>query len=309
MTAANAQAFAESWPTRPIRAIIPFGPGSAVDVVPRIVFEQMARQLGQPIVVENRAGAGGTLGSSLVAKADPDGYTMLVHSAAHAITPALYPNLNYSVERDFVTVGAIGSVPNIMIMSPSKGFKTVQEYVAASKAKPGSATYASLGVGSAVQMSAERFRMSAGFDAVMVPFKGGAEGITEVMAGRVDFYFCPIATALPHVKEGRLLGLAVSSPRRAEALPEIPTTLESGYPDSDYTFWMGVFMPAKTPPDIVAKFHQEMVKALDAPAVKEKLKTLGVESMPLSPAQFDAQVKREIGTYSVFAKAAGMTVN
>jgi tripartite-type tricarboxylate transporter receptor subunit TctC len=143
----------------------------------------------------------------------------------------------------------------------------------------------------------------------MVPFKGGAEGITEVMAGRVDFYFCPIATALPHVKDGRLLGLAVSSPQRAEALPEIPTTLESGYPDSDYTFWMGVFMPAKTPPEIVAKFHAEMIKALDAPAVKEKLKTLGVESMPLSPAQFDAQVKKEIGTYSVFAKAAGMTVN
>lgn len=129
------------------------------------------------------------------------------------------------------------------------------------------------------------------------------------MAGRVDFYFCPIATALPHVKEGRLLGLAVSSPQRAEALPEIPTTLESGYPDSDYTFWMGVFMPAKTPAEVVAKFHDEMMKALHAPAVKEKLKTLGVESMPLSPAQFDAQVKKEIGTYSVFAKAAGMTVN
>lgn len=308
LAALNA-AYAETWPTRPIRAIIPFGPGSAVDVVPRIVFDQMARQLGQPIVVENRAGAGGTLGSSLVAKAEPDGYTMLVHSAAHAITPALYPHLNYSVERDFVTVGAVGSVPNIMIMSPSKGFKTVQEYVAASKAKPNSATYASLGVGSAVQMSAERFRMSAGFDAVMVPFKGGAEGITEVMAGRVDFYFCPIATALPHVKEGRLLGLAVSSPQRAAALPEIPTTLESGYPDSDYTFWMGVFMPAKTPPEIVAKFYAEMMKALDAPGVKEKLKTLGVESMPLTSAQFDAQVKKEIGMYSVFAKAAGMTLN
>jgi tripartite-type tricarboxylate transporter receptor subunit TctC len=305
LTAANA----ETWPTRPIRAVIPFGPGSAVDIVPRIVFEQMSKQLGQPIVVENRAGAGGTLGSAAVAKADADGYTMLVHSSAHTITPALYPNLSYSVERDFVTVGAIGSVPNVMIMSPSKGFKTVQDYVAASKAKPNSATYASLGVGSAVQMSAERFRMSAGFDAVMVPFKGGAEGITEVMAGRVDFYFCPIATALPHVKEGRLLGLAVSSPQRAAALPEIPTTLESGYADSDYTFWMGIFMPAKTPPEIVAKFYAEMKKALDAPAVKEKLATLGVEPMPLTPAQFDAQVKKEIGTYSVFAKAAGMSVN
>ena len=309
LIAALNTASADTWPSKPIRAVIPFGPGSAVDIVPRIVFEQMSKQLGQPIIVENRAGAGGTLGSAAVAKADADGYTMLVHSSAHTITPALYPNLSYSVERDFVTVGALGSVPNVMIMSPSKGFKTVQDYVAASKAKPNSATYASLGVGSAVQMSAERFRMSAGFDAVMVPFKGGAEGITEVMAGRVDFYFCPIATALPHVKEGRLLGLAVSSPQRAAALPEIPTTLESGYADSDYTFWMGIFMPAKTPPEVVAKFYQEMVKALDAPAVKEKLKTLGVEPMPLSTGQFDAQVKKEIGTYSVFAKAAGMSVN
>jgi tripartite-type tricarboxylate transporter receptor subunit TctC len=215
LIATLASASAETWPTRPIRAIIPFGPGSAVDVVPRIVFEQMSRQLGQPIVVENRAGAGGTLGSAAVAKAD----------------------------------------------------------------------------------------------AIMVPFKGGAEGITKVMAGRVDFYFCPIATALPHVKDGRLLGLAVSSPQRAAALPEIPTTLESGYPDSDYTFWMGIFMPAKTPPEIVAKFHDEMKKALDAPAVKEKLATLGVEPMSVTPAQFDAQVKKEIGTYSMFAKAAGMSVN
>jgi tripartite-type tricarboxylate transporter receptor subunit TctC len=309
LLAALTAASAETWPTRPIRAIIPFGPGSAVDVVPRIVFEQMSKQLGQAIVVENRAGAGGTLGSALVAKAEADGTTILVHSSAHTITPALYPNLSYSVARDFVAAGAIGSVPNVMIMSPSKGFRTVQDYVAASKAKPNSATYASLGVGSAVQMSAERFRLSAGFDAIMVPFKGGAEGITEVMAGRVDFYFCPIATALPQVKEGRLLGLAVSSPQRAAALPEIPTTLESGYPDSDYTFWMGIFMPAKTPPEIVAKFHDEMKKALDAPAVKEKLATLGVEPMPVTPAQFDAQVKNEIATYSVFAKAAGMTVN
>jgi tripartite-type tricarboxylate transporter receptor subunit TctC len=309
LIAGVAGACADTWPSRPIRAVIPFGPGSAVDIVPRIVFEQMASQLGQSIVVENRAGAGGTLGTAAVAKADPDGYTLLVHSSAHTIAPALYPNLSYSVARDFVTVGTIGSVPNIMIMAPSKGYKTVQQYVAAAKADPKLSTYAALGVGSAVQMSAERFRLSAGFESVMVPFKGGAEGITEVMAGRVDFYFCPISTALPHIRDGRLLGLAVSSPRRASAAPEIPTTLESGYADSDYTFWMGIFMPAKTPPEIVAKFHREMARALDAPAVKEKLAKLGVEPMPLSPAQFDAQVKKEIGTYAAFAKAAGMQAN
>jgi tripartite-type tricarboxylate transporter receptor subunit TctC len=304
-----APASAETWPSRPIHAVIPFGPGSAVDVVPRIVFEQMSSQLGQNIVVENRAGAGGTIGSAAVARAEPDGYTMLVHSSAHTITPALYPKLSYDITRDFVTVGAIGSVPNVMIVAPSSGFKTVQEYVAAKKEHPGTATYASLGVGSAVQMSAERFRLSAKFDAVNVPFKGGAEALTEVMTGRVDFYFCPIATALPHIKEGRLLGLAVSSPARASALPGIPTTLESGYPDSDYTFWMGIFMPAKTPPEIVARMHDELVKALAAPAVKEKLAKLGVESMPLTAAEFDAQVKKEIGAYAIFAKAAGMVSN
>jgi tripartite-type tricarboxylate transporter receptor subunit TctC len=302
-------ASAETWPSKPIHAIIPFGPGSAVDIVPRIVFEQMSAQLGQSIVVENRAGAGGTLGSAMVARAEPDGYTMLVHSSAHTITPALYPKLNYDIVRDFVTVGAIGSVPNVMIMAPSKGFKTMKEYVSAAKAKPGMSTYASLGVGSAVQMSAERFRLSAGYDAVHVPFKGGAEALTEIIAGRVDYYFCPIATAMPHVKDGRLLGLAISSPARATALPDIPTTLELGYPDSDYTFWMGIFMPAKTPPEIVTKMHQEMVKALAAPAVKERLAALGVESMPLTAAQFDAQVKSEIATYAVFAKKAGLQTN
>jgi len=302
-------AFADVWPSKPIRAIIPFGAGSAVDVVPRIVFEQLSQQLGQTIVVENRGGAGGTIGTSAVAKADPDGYTILVHSSAHTITPALYPVLSYDVTKDFVTVGAIGSVPNIMIVAPSRGFKTAKEYVEHSRANPTSSNFASLGIGSAVHLSAERFRLSAGFNSTNIPFKGGAEALTEIIAGRVDFYFCPIATSMPHIKAGRLLGLAVSSPQRASAMPDIPTTLELGYPDSDYTFWMGIFMPAKTPPEVVAKFGAELKKALDASAIKEKLAALGVEAMPLTAAQFDAQVKQEVMTYGAFAKAAGLKGN
>jgi tripartite-type tricarboxylate transporter receptor subunit TctC len=302
-------ATAQNWPTRPIRAIIPFGPGSAVDVIPRIVFEQLSAQLGQSIVVENRAGAGGTIGATAVAKAEPDGYTILVHSSAHTIAPSMYPKMSYDVARDFVTIGAIGSVPNVMIIAPSKGFKTVQDYVAWAKAHKNAANFATVGVGSAVHLSAERFRLSAGFEAVHIPYKGGAEAITEIIAGRIDYYFCPIATALPHIREGRLMGLAVSSPNRASALPDIPTTLESGYPDSDYTFWMGVFAPAKTPPEIVAKLQRELPKALQAPAVKQKLAALGVEAMPLSAAEFDAQVKKEIVVYATFAKAAGLTPN
>jgi tripartite-type tricarboxylate transporter receptor subunit TctC len=302
----SAGASAQGWPSRPIRAVIPFGPGSAIDVVPRVVFEQMSSQLGQAIVVENRGGAGGTIGAAMVAKADPDGHTVLVHSSAHTITPALYPGLPLDPARDFVTVGAMGNVPNVMIIAPAKGFRTVQDYVAWAKSRPGAATYASLGVGSAVQLSAERFRISAGFDAVHIPFKGGGEALTEIIAGRVDYYFCPIATALPHIRGGALAGLAVSSPARASALPNVPTTLESGYPDSDYMFWMGVFMPARTPPEIVARFYQEMRRALDAPGVKARLAGLSVEPMPLTPAEFDAQVKREFVTNTAFAKAAGL---
>ncbi len=306
---AATSAFADNWPSKPIRAIIPFGAGSAVDVVPRLVFEQLSQQLGQSIVVENRGGAGGTIGTAAVAKAESDGYTMLVHSSAHTIAPALYPNLSYSVIRDFATVGVMGSVPNIMIIAPSKGFKSAKDYVAHAKANPTASNFASLGVGSAVHLSAERFRLSAGFNSTNIPFKGGAEALTEIIAGRVDFYFCPIATSMPHIKAGRLLGLAVSSPQRASAMPDIPTTLELGFADSDYTFWMGVFMPAKTPPDIVAKLGAELRKALEVPALKEKLATLGVELMPLTAAQFDAQVKQEVTTYGEFAKTAGLKAN
>lgn len=309
LIAASIAAQADTYPTKPIRAIIPFGAGSATDIIPRIVFEQLSKQVGQPIIVENRGGAGGTIGSLAVAKADPDGYTLLVTSSAHTITPALYPNLTYDVGRDFVAIGAIGSVPNVLIISPAKGLKTIQEFVAAAKAKPGSFNFASVGVGSAVHLSAERFRVSAGYEAQHVPFKGGAEALTEVLSGRVEYYFCPIATALPQIREGKLLGLVVSSPKRASALPDVPTTLESGFADSDYTFWIGVFAPAKTPQDIVEKLNREMAAALQAPVVREKLATLGVELMPMTPAEFDVHVKGEIARYATFAKAAGLQPN
>jgi tripartite-type tricarboxylate transporter receptor subunit TctC len=309
MLATCAGASADTYPSKTIRVIIPFGAGSATDVIPRIVFDQLARQLGQAIVVENRGGAGGTIGSTVVAKADADGYTLLVNSSAHTITPAIYSNLPYDVANDFVAVGAIGSVPNVLIIAPSKGLKTLKAFVDAAKAKPGSFNFASVGVGSAVHLSAERFRIAAGYEAVHIPFKGGAEALTEVIAGRVDYYFCPIATALPHIRDGKLLALAVSSPQRASAMPEVPTTLEAGFPDSDYTFWIGMFAPARTPREVVDKLNAEMAKAVADPAVREKLATLGVEAMPMSPAQFETHVKGEIARYATFAKAAGLKPN
>jgi tripartite-type tricarboxylate transporter receptor subunit TctC len=309
LAAASSAASAQTWPARPIRAIIPFGAGSATDIIPRIVFEQLSIQLGQSIIVENRPGAGGTIGATAVAKADPDGYVLLVNSSAHTITPAIYPNLQYDAGVDFAAVGAIGNVPNVLIVAPSTGVKTLAEFVAAAKAKPGSFNFASVGVGSAVHLSAERFRIAAGYEAVHIPFKGGAEALTEVIAGRVEYYFCPIATALPHIRDGKVLPLAVSSPARASALPEVPTTLEAGFPDSDYTFWIGVFAPAKTPKEIVEKLNRELGLAVQAPAVREKLAQLGVEPMPMSPAEFDAYVKGELMRYATFARAAGLKPN
>lgn len=298
-----------AWPTKPVRVVIPFGAGSATDVVPRVVLEQLSARMGQTFVVENRGGAGGTLGSAAVARAEPDGYTLLANSSAHTITPALYPNIGYDVNRDFLALGVIGSVPNVLIVAPSAGLNTVQDFVAAAKAKPGEFTFASVGIGSAVHLSAERFRASAGYQAVHIPFKGGAEALTEVIAGRVTYYFCPISTALPHINAGRVKALAVSSPTRAAALPDVPTTLEAGFPNSDYTVWMGFFAPAKTSPAIAETFHRELVAALESPVLKEKLAQIGVEPMPMTPAEFAAQVRREVGEYGAFAKAIGMTVN
>jgi tripartite-type tricarboxylate transporter receptor subunit TctC len=309
LLAAPPSAFADSWPSKPIKAVVPFGAGSATDIIPRIVFEQLQGQLGQSIVVENRGGAGGTIGAAQVVKSDPDGYTWLVHSSAHTVAPALYPNLPFKADSDLVPMSMIGSVPNVLIISPEKGIKTIQDFVAYGKANPGKLNFASLGVGSAVHMSAERFRASAGYDAVHIPFKGGAEALSEVIAGRVDYYFCPIATALPHIQSGKLLALAVSSKSRAPLLPDVPTTLEAGFPDSDYTLWVGILGPSGTPKDVTEKLNGEMTKALAAPALREKLDKIGVQTMPMSPEEFGALINAEIKTYGDFVKKSGIKVN
>lgn len=309
LLAAAPSALADGWPSKPIKAVVPFGAGSATDIIPRIVFEQLQTQLGQTIVVENRGGAGGTIGALQVVKSDPDGYTWLVHSSAHTVAPALYPNLPFKPEADLVPMSMIGSVPNVLIISPDKGIKTIQDFVAYGKANPGKLNFASLGVGSAVHMSAERFRASAGYDAVHIPFKGGAEALSEVIAGRVDYYFCPIATALPHIKSGKLLALAVSSKTRTPLLPDVPTTLEAGFADSDYTLWVGILGPSGTPKAVTAKLNAEMKKALDAPALREKLDKIGVQTMPMAPEEFGALIDAELKTYGEFVTKAGIKVN
>jgi tripartite-type tricarboxylate transporter receptor subunit TctC len=305
---ASAQSGEANWPTRTIRAIVPFAPGTGADVVSRLVFNQLSIQLGQQIVVENRGGAGGTLGAAMVAKADPDGYTILGHSTTHTIAPALHVNMTYDVARDFAGVAPFGRMPTALIMAPSKGIKTVQEFVAAAKTKAGHFSYASAGVGSTTHLTAERFRMSAGFEAVHVPFKGGGFR-PEVASGRVDFGFSPIAVAVPDIKDSRLIALAVSGRQRASALPDVPTTIEAGYANSDYALWMGVFVPVKTPRAIVDKLHREIAKALQNPVLRDRLAGLDVESMNMSPAEFDNFIKDEIVAEGALAKAAGLKPN
>jgi tripartite-type tricarboxylate transporter receptor subunit TctC len=300
-------ASAQSWPTRPIRAMIPFTAGSTVDIVGRIVLDTLSNQLGQPIIVENRGGAGGTIGSAMVAKAEPDGYTILINASAHSAAPAAYPNVPYDTARDFSAVIPFGSVPNVTVVSPGKGFKTLHEFVAAAKAD--SFTFASAGVGSATHWAAERLRLSAGFKAVHVPFRGGPEALAEVVTGRVDFMCIGVSSGLAFIQEGKLLPLAVSTPKRSPALPNVITTLEAGFPDSDYIFWMGMLVPAKTPRDIINRLHQETQRALRHPNVVGKFAPQGIDPMPLAPAEFDALIKKEIASNTALVQAAGLKFN
>lgn len=302
-------AVAQSWPVKPIRAVIPFAAGSTTDIVPRVVFEHLSARLGQPIVVDNRPGAGGTIGAALVARSEADGYTILVHSSAHVIAPALYPTLGYDPARDFVSVAAIGVSPAVLVVPPARGFKGVAEFVAAAKARPGTFNFSSVGVGSATHLSAERFRISAGIDAVHVPFKGGAEAMNEVIAGRIDFFFGPLGLVLPHVRQGRLSALVVNGTSRAAALADVPTTGEAGFVDAEYAIWFAIFAPAATPRDVINALHRDVAHVLQEPVVREKLAALGVEPMVMAPQALDEHVKRDIMINGALVRAAGLKPN
>jgi tripartite-type tricarboxylate transporter receptor subunit TctC len=303
--AANGGSQADEWPSRPIRSIIPLSPGSAADIVPRIVFEQLSAQLGQPIVVENRPGASGSIAARFVASAEPDGYMFLAHSSAHVISPSTVANLSYDPIKDFAAVAPLGNLPLVLVIAPSQNIKTVQELVALGKTRP--ITFGSIGTGSPIHLAMERFRLSAGFQEQAIPFKGAPEALLEVMTGRVDVYYSPVTAALPFIRDGKLIALAVSSPTRSPTLPDVPTTIESGYPNSDYRFWIGVFAPVKTPRDVVNKLNVEIQKAVRFPGVSEKLTNLGVQPMTMNAEQFDNFVKDELKINAELAKAAGLT--
>ncbi|MFL6799327.1 MAG: Bug family tripartite tricarboxylate transporter substrate binding protein [Xanthobacteraceae bacterium] len=299
---------AQAWPIKPIRVIVPLTAGSATDVMARLVLEQVSAQLRQPVIVENRPGAGNTIGMGAVARADPDGYTILANSSTHTVTPATRSNLGFEMS-DLAAIIPLGNMPVVMCVNPSKGYTKLSDFVDWARANPGLANYASAGAGNSSHLNGERFRLAAGFQAVHLPFKGAPEALTEVMAGRADFYFAPLINALPLLKDRRLQALAVSGSTRASALADVPTTVEAGYPNSEYNFWAGVFAPAKTPAEIRKKLYDEMAKAMALPTTRERLAALGADPMPLTSEQYAALVRKEIETNTELVTAAGIKVN
>lgn len=300
--AARAQA---AYPSQPIRVVVPFTAGSGTDVIARAVGEQLEKGFRQTIIIDNKPGAGGTLGALQVAGAAADGHTLLVHSAGHVANAALFPQLRYDTLKDFTPVTMLAALPNVLVTAPGR-YKTLQDLVA--RSGTGQTMYASAGNGSATHMNAEKFRAAVGLNATHVPFRGTPEALTEVMAGRVDWFFAPLVSALPLIADGKLAALAVGTPRRSPALPDVPTTLESGYAGSDYTFWVGMFVPSKTPAGVVARLHDETVRVLRSDVVRERLSRLGAETTPMEQPQFAALVDAEAVQAAALIKRAGIRV-
>src|SRR5215472_14677704 len=276
----------EEWPTRPVLVVSPFTAGSANDIVARLIFDAVGQQIGQAFVIENRPGGGGIVGVASVVRAEPDGYTLLLSSASMSSAVILHHSLPYNELRDLEPIAMLGAQPSVLVAAPDKGFKTVADLVAAAKSRPGGLNFASAGIGSASHIAGERFCLAAGLQVQHIPYRGPTEALADLMTGRIDFYFLPIAPALPLIKQGRVIALAVSTPKRALLLPDVPTIAEVGYPDAEYLFWGGVSAPAGISPTIVAKLNREIDTALSMPAIRDKLQQLGVEPMPMTPEQF-----------------------
>jgi tripartite-type tricarboxylate transporter receptor subunit TctC len=301
-----ASADAQPFPSKPLRIIVPFTPGSATDTMARPVADKLQQALGQPVVVENRPGAGGSIGTAALAKSPADGYTLAVVSTGHVVNHVLYANLQYDTLKDFAGVAPLAGLPSVLVVSPALGVRTVKQLVDAAKAKPGQLNYATAGIGSGAHISAEKFRMAAGIDAVHVPLKGSPESVTETMGGRTQFTWTPITTAAGQIRAGQLLALAVSTPRRSAAFPEVPTIAEAGFPAGEFNFWVGMIAPAGTPRDVLARLNTEINRALGAPDMVERLAKLGAEPMAMSAEQFDAFMRDEYSTLGQVMRASGV---
>lgn len=294
----------QTYPSKPIKIVVPFTAGSATDIMARVVGEKLQAAWGQPVVVENRPGAGGTLGATQVARSDPDGHTLVVVSTGHVVNPVLYSNLQYDTLGDFSGVSPLATLPSVLVVGAGSPIKSVAELIAAARAKPGALNYASAGVGSATHVNAEKFRASANLQLTHIPFKGTPETIVETSTGRTDFMFTPVLASLPAIRENRLRAIAVSTAKRSAALPNVPTVAEAGLPGFVFDFWIGMLAPAKTPKPILARLNAEVARILALPDVKERMATLGAEPMPMSPDQFDAYIKDEYNTLGAVMRSA-----
>jgi tripartite-type tricarboxylate transporter receptor subunit TctC len=307
-TLVSSPALAQAWPNKPVRVVVPFTAGSATDILARTVGQKLSEMWGQQVVVDNRAGAGGTIGASMVAKAPGDGYTLMVHSAAQAVNAYIYPNLPYDTLKDFVQVVPLGGQPNVLVVAANSGYKTVADLVADAKKKPDALNFGSAGIGSGTHINAEKFKLAAGIAVAHVPYKGTPEALTDTMAGRIAYFFSPISAALPLVRDGRLVALAVSSAKRAGALPNVPTVAESGLPGFDYNLWVALFAPAGTPAEVVEKINRDVNQVLREADVKERMAALGAEAMPMTVAEFDRFMRSEMEDAARVVKAAAIKV-
>ena len=297
---------AQGFPNKPVRIIVPFTPGSASDVMGRAVGQTLSEVWGQPVLVENRAGAGGTIGAMQVAKAAPDGYTLLVNTRAQAAGPAIYASLPYDTLKDFTHISPLAGQPNVLIVGPDQGYRTLKDFIAAAKAKPATLNFSSAGIGSGTHLNLEQFKLMAGVDVVHVPYKGTPEAVGDTIAGRVCCYFAPVASAVPHIQGGRAIALGVSSAKRSGLLPNVPTIAEAGVPGFDYTLWTGLWGPAGMPQALAEQINRDVQKALGTADLKERLAKIGADGMQMSVAEFTKYMADQVDESHRIIKAAGI---
>ena len=299
----------DAYPTQPIRLIVPFPAGGAIDIISRNVSAAMGKELGQPVVVDNRAGAGGNIGTDAVAKAKPDGYTVLAGtSATHGVNPALYPKIPYSAQKDFIPVSYWGGVPNVLVVSKASGITSLEQLIAMAKREPDKLTYGSAGNGTSLHLAGEMFQRAAGVKLVHVPYKGGAPATTDLLGGSITMMFDTVAVSLPNLRAGKLVALAVAAPQRHFALPDVPTFAEKGFPSVDSSTWTGLFVPKQTPAPIVRKLEAASTAALKQPEVEKALKASGVQEQMMTSEQFARFVDGEMAKWGKLVKETGVTV-
>jgi tripartite-type tricarboxylate transporter receptor subunit TctC len=297
---------AQDFPTKPVRVVVSFTPGSATDIVGRIVTAKLAEYWGQPVVVENRSGAGGAIGSAAVAKAAPDGYTLLINSSAHTVNPAIYATLPYDTVKDFTDIAALAIQPNVLVVGADSPFKSLADLLAYARANPGKLNFGHAGVGSGTHLNTEKLLAQAGVTATVVPFKGTPEVVAAILSGSVDCYWAPISAGLSMIRSGKLRPLAMSTAKRNPQLPDLPTTAEAGVKGAETALWFGLWGPPGMPRELVVKINADVRKAVADPGVREKLLNLGNDTLEMSPAEFTAFIRDEIDVNKRILAAAGV---